>query len=688
MLKTASLLIGAVALAQSAPGQSTAQVQRIGARAPIHAGTFHAASGQFIPTDPSQQSPMGSSAAVYTNNYYGGAFLDINNSSLVVDEGRLPSTTSPTASAPVSVTGTRDNYRINNIQLGYATDSDGEGNARLTILPQYDSCSNPIGGSQPILDLIITGLPGTILPGALTPYTFDVDMSGLEFCMPADGDGVYDDGIIDNFGFGLLMSADAGSMIGPLLGARPGPFAPTGDGTIFQNPGGIGSGLGTVDQWLELDLGTGSTNCYNDGGYDPITNNPGFGSFWLVLGADLTFDCSGCIAGDDDVFEDNDDCGSAAPLTLENAYSGLAVRKSDSDYYSFDIPPGESVTATALFLHSQADVDLYLLSDDCSLVYESSTSVTDNESLAFTNCSMNPLPVKLLVEVYEDSYTGDCSDYDLVLTGETVCSDDPLAGNDTCAGAFNLSTGQTINLVVNKCAPRDYFRLNLNPGESIDLAMTLNPNEADLDLVLWRSDVTCGDPAEIIAGSFNVGANEMISYTNTSGQQASFILAVDAFAFSSGVDCTGYVLDYSVGASTEVGVNFCSAVLNSSGLAAHMFGTGSNLISSNDFTLNAEGLPNNSSGYFFVSQGSVFVPSVGSSSGNLCIGGGPVGRFLADVANTGSGTTISVLTDLTSLPQPTGPVAVLPGDSYNFQYWFRDLGSTNNFSDALSVTFQ
>ena len=66
----------------------------------------------------------------------------------------------------------------------------------------------------------------------------------------------------------------------------------------------------------------------------------------------------------------------------------------------------------------------------------------------------------------------------------------------------------------------------------------------------------------------------------------------------------------------------------------------------------------------------------------------PVGRFLANVVNTGSGTSVSVLTDLTSFPQPTGNVAVLPGDTYNFQYWFRDVGSTSNFSDALSVTFQ
>ena len=687
MLKTASLLIGAVALSQGAFSQSPAQLQRIPARAPIHAGTFHAASGQFIPADRAQQSTMGIGGDVYTNNYYAGVFLDINASSLVVDEGRIPSTTSPTSASPVSITGTQDSYRINNIQLGYATDSIGDGNARLTILPQYSSCTNPLGGSAPILDLIITGLPGTILAGAVTPYTFDVDMTGFEFCMPADGDGTYDDGIIDNFGFGLLMSADPGSQIGPLIGARPGPFAPTGDGTVFQNPGSTGSGLGTEDQWFELEFGTGSTNCYNEGGYDPVTNNPSFGSFWLVLGADLGFDCTGCAGGQDDGFEDNDTCGTATPLSLPSSNSGLVVTKADPDYYSFDIPAGSTVTASALFSHAQADVDIYLLTDDCTVAYDSGISISDNETVSFTNCGATPLPVKLAVLVFSGS-VGDCSDYDLVITTEAVCSDDPLAGNDSCATAFNLSTGLSINLVVNRCAPSDYYRLNLIPGETIDLEMTLNPAEADLDLLLFRDDATCGDPAELIAGSFNLGATESILYTNKSGQQQSYILVVDTFAFNSGVDCTGYVLDYAIGASTEVGSNFCSAVLNSSGFGAHMFGTGSNVVADNSLTLNAECLPNNSSGYFFVSQGTIFVPNVGSSSGNLCIGGGPVGRFLADVVNTGSGTTVSVLTDLTSLPQPTGSVAVLPGDTYNFQYWFRDIGSTSNFSDALAVTFQ
>ncbi|MDG1490283.1 MAG: hypothetical protein P8R43_00235 [Planctomycetota bacterium] len=688
MLKTASLLIGAAALVQGAPGQSTAQLQRIPARAPIHAGTFHAASGQFIPADPTQQSSMGAGGDVYTNNYYAAVFLDINSSSLVVDEGRIPSTTSPATTSPeVSITGTQDSYRINNIQLGYATDSMGDGTARLSLLPQYDSCTSPLGTGAPILDLIISGLPGTILAGAITPYTFDVDMTGFEFCMPADGDGKYDDGVIDNFGFGLLMAADPGSQIGPLIGSRPGPFAPTGDGTTFQNPGGVGSGLGTLDQWFELELGTGATNCYNEGGYDPVTNNPSFGSFWLVLGADLGFDCSGCASREDDVFEDNDDCNSAAPLTAPSVNSGLVVTKTDPDYYAIDIPAGMSLTANALFSQAQADVDTILYNEDCTVALDFGFSITDNETVAYTNCTASSITVKLAVTVFLGSF-GDCSDYDLELLLTSLCADDPLAGNDSCATAFSLSTGLTVNLVVNCVAPSDYFRLSLIPGETINVTMTLDPTEADLDLLLFTDNADCDDVAGFIDGSFNVGATESISYTNKSGQPQTYVLKVATFQFQPGESCANYVLDYNIGASTELGSNFCSAVLNSSGFGAHMFATGSDLVADNAFTLNAECLPNNSSGYFFVSQGSIFVPNVGSSTGNLCIGGGPVGRFLASVVNSGSGTSVTVLTDLTMWPQPTGTVSVIPGDSYNFQYWFRDIGSTSNFSDALSVTFQ
>ena len=38
--------------------------------------------------------------------------------------------------------------------------------------------------------------------------------------------------------------------------------------------------------------------------------------------------------------------------------------------------------------------------------------------------------------------------------------------------------------------------------------------------------------------------------------------------------------------------------------------------------------------------------------------------------------------------QDCPPVAVQPGDTWNFQAWYRDIGNTNNFTDAVAVTFE
>ncbi len=44
--------------------------------------------------------------------------------------------------------------------------------------------------------------------------------------------------------------------------------------------------------------------------------------------------------------------------------------------------------------------------------------------------------------------------------------------------------------------------------------------------------------------------------------------------------------------------------------------------------------------------------------------------------------------DLTSMPQPTGPVSVQPSETWGFLAWYRDVGNTTNFTDAVSVLFQ
>ena len=145
------------------------------------------------------------------------------------------------------------------------------------------------------------------------------------------------------------------------------------------------------------------------------------------------------------------------------------------------------------------------------------------------------------------------------------------------------------------------------------------------------------------------------------------------------------------GAGSGVGTNYCGpAVANSSGSPAIINASGSALVVDNDLTLSGSGLPNNQFAIFVNSLSQGFVPMPGGSLGNLCLSGG-LGRYNGpgQILNSGAGGSVSLLIDLNATPTPAGPVSIFPGETWNFQLWYRDLmpGPVSNFSDGVSVTF-
>jgi len=141
----------------------------------------------------------------------------------------------------------------------------------------------------------------------------------------------------------------------------------------------------------------------------------------------------------------------------------------------------------------------------------------------------------------------------------------------------------------------------------------------------------------------------------------------------------------------QVGTNYCTAVPNSTGATAVISASGSLMVSSNDLSLTAFGLPLNSAAYFLCSRTQGFDMNHAGSAGNLCLGN-PVGRLVGGViANSGWLGLVAVPADLSAMPQPSGAVVVQPGETWNFQCWYRDAavggGSTSNFSDGLAVLF-
>ena len=138
----------------------------------------------------------------------------------------------------------------------------------------------------------------------------------------------------------------------------------------------------------------------------------------------------------------------------------------------------------------------------------------------------------------------------------------------------------------------------------------------------------------------------------------------------------------------QLGSSYCTpAVPNSTGSSAELAGIGSDVATANDLTLVATSMPMNQFGYFLASETQgLFMPP--GSQGNFCLGSN-VARFNAQVQNSGVAGAFQIAVDLTAIPT-SPPSAVVAGDTWNFQGWFRDVnpGNTSNFTDGLSILFE
>jgi hypothetical protein len=137
--------------------------------------------------------------------------------------------------------------------------------------------------------------------------------------------------------------------------------------------------------------------------------------------------------------------------------------------------------------------------------------------------------------------------------------------------------------------------------------------------------------------------------------------------------------------------NYCTANPNSTGLPAAMSVSGSPIITDNNFTLTASQMPTFEYGYFLMAETQGFIPNVGGSGGNLCLGF-PFYRFnntkngTGSILSSGPTGTFSFAPNLTNLPQG---VVFMIGETWDFQAWYRDgAAGTSNFTDGIEVMFR
>ncbi|MEW5855245.1 MAG: PPC domain-containing protein [Myxococcota bacterium] len=186
---------------------------------------------------------------------------------------------------------------------------------------------------------------------------------------------------------------------------------------------------------------------------------------------------TGCT---DDPFEDNDTQGTARSLATGNHAAQICV--GDDDYFKLSLNTGDALSATITFDSAVADLDLYILGPD-GTVLDGSEFGENQEQVTWTAASAGEYAVR--VAGYLDAE----APYQMTLTvtpATTTCHEDAFEDNDTAAAARAVQPGA---LSAQICSgDDDFFGVALNLGDALTVTATFDGASGDLDLRLIAPD--------------------------------------------------------------------------------------------------------------------------------------------------------------------------------------------------------
>ncbi|MEM1448756.1 MAG: hypothetical protein AAF957_17625 [Planctomycetota bacterium] len=136
------------------------------------------------------------------------------------------------------------------------------------------------------------------------------------------------------------------------------------------------------------------------------------------------------------------------------------------------------------------------------------------------------------------------------------------------------------------------------------------------------------------------------------------------------------------------GYQYCEANTNSTGRPAWVAAYGDNSTTASK-VISVYDAPPGSPCFILVARADGFVPLVGGSSGNLCLGGLNFGRYSNFVAPTDQFGRYELTISPQTIAQPNGTIAAQSGETWYFQGWFRDFDGavTSNLTNGVAVPF-
>ncbi len=545
---------------------------------------------------------------------------------------------------------------------------EGDGSGAGTLDRAYDLTGQtmPMDGyfvlgdtAEPATDLDI-GASNTLENGTNTFYlVFTNDVSAVTALLGTDVDSDDD----------LVTDLTTVAFIVDSVGVADGGFGGAGTDMIFDGATVVGP-----------DGSFGPAGIFRDGDHPGAWCNTDFLDFDDVANTDLprtpgalNIACPPAMCGADDALEDNDDCMTAAMIGA-GTLSALQAVDADADFFRFTVAPGEIVTASASFTHVDADVDMRLFDADCMNELDASGSVSDMESVAWSNDT--GMAADVTIEVFVFNGGPGCSFYDLDVSTEVdpclAAGDDALEDNDDCASASPLGAGTTAGLFVRK-GDEDWHSVSVPAFSTAYIQAIFEQATADVDMRL--RDDCAGGSVDI---SLSISDNEQVAYVNATAAAIDVFAMVEVFSGSAG-DCTPYDVVVSF-ESGMPGTNFCAATPNSSGFPANVSASGSSSVSANDLTLVASPVPANVPGVFFHGPQQASIPFQGGMK-TQCTNM-PVRGPIAFA----SGTTLASALDNAS---PANIGVIFQSTTRYFQAWFRDNADVEGYglSNGYAVTF-
>ncbi|MBN2152595.1 MAG: hypothetical protein JW839_14170 [Candidatus Lokiarchaeota archaeon] len=162
--------------------------------------------------------------------------------------------------------------------------------------------------------------------------------------------------------------------------------------------------------------------------------------FAVVVCSTLTTRASS-ISVCDDAYEDNDNTGSAYPVS-SGTYPNLVLEDSN-DYYSIMLPNRDHIQVTIMFSHSICDIDMQLLSSYGSYV-TGSTGTSDSELMTYTSTSSQTMYIR----IYTGGSPSPSAIYSMIIS---VTSPPAVPGYDALLLVVALvSTAGVLALVIRK----------------------------------------------------------------------------------------------------------------------------------------------------------------------------------------------------------------------------------------------